>query len=300
VRDPGELVEFVSRADAGRPVLIEALEGFIDAGHAVRIARDHLLETLEHELVVRFDVDELLDHRARRPVMIFDADHWASYESPSLGIHLLRDTAGVPFLLLAGPEPDIQWERFVAAVLLVIEQLEVRLTVGLHSVPWAVAHTQPIGITTHGRPSDLLTTPPVAIGKVQVPASVGHLLEHRLEHLGRPGIGLAAHTPYYLAAVEYPAASEKLLVTVEEMTGLELGLGPLRERGAEVREAVDSQLSEDEQAQAVIDDLERRGDLEPESPPLQPMDFATGDELGAAFQRILADRTRRQDDEPAA
>ena len=110
----------------------------------------------------------------------------------------------------------------------------------------------------------------MAIGKVQVPASVGHLLEYRLEQAGRPGIGLAAHTPYYLAAVEYPAAAEKLLETVEEMAGLSLSLGPLRVRGAEVREAVDSQLAEDEQAQAVIDDLERRSDLEPESPPLQP------------------------------
>jgi hypothetical protein len=288
VRDPAELVEFLSRPEADL-VMVEALEGFIDAGHAVRLARDHLTETFEPELVVRFDVDELLDHRSRRPVMIFDADHWETYDAPSLAVQLLRDGAGAPFLLLAGPEPDIQWERFVAAVLQVIEQLRIRLTIGLHSVPWAAPHTQPMGITTHGRPRELLTTPPVGVGKVQVPASVGHLLEYRLEQAGRAGIGLAAHTPYYLAAVEYPAAAAKLLETVETLAGLSLSVEPLRVRGQEVLETVDAQLAEDEQAQAVIDDLERRNESE---------ELPTSEELGAAFQRFLAEQARRPD-EPA-
>jgi proteasome assembly chaperone (PAC2) family protein len=287
VRDPAELVEYLSRPDADL-VLVEALEGFIDAGHAVRLAREHLTEAFEPELVVRFDVDELLDHRSRRPVMIFDADHWETYEAPSLAVHLLRDDAGAPFLLLAGPEPDLQWERFVSAVLQVIEQLAVRVTIGLHSVPWAAPHTQPMGITTHGRPQELLTTPPVGVGKVQVPASVGHLLEYRLEQAGRAGIGLAAHTPYYLSAVEYPAAAEKLLETVETLAGLSLALEPLRTRGREVLETIDAQLAEDEQAQAVIDDLERRTEEE---------ELPTSEELGAAFQRYLAEQSR-PDDQP--
>ena len=288
MREPGELVEYLSRPEPDL-VLVEALEGFIDAGHAVRLAREHLTETFDPELMVRFDVDELLDHRSRRPVMIFDADHWETYEAPSLAVHLLQDDDGAPFLLLAGPEPDLQWERFVAAVLQVIEQLGVRLTIGLHSVPWAAPHTRPMGITTHGRPRELLTTPPVGVGKVQVPASVGHLLEYRLEQAGRAGIGLAAHTPYYLSAVEYPAAAEKLLETVETLAGLSLSLEPLRVRGREVFETVDAQLAEDEQAQAVIDDLERRNESE---------DLPTSEELGAAFERFLAERARRPDDQP--
>ncbi len=286
MRDPAELAEFLFRPDADL-VLVEALEGFIDAGHAVRLAREHLMETFEPELAVRFDVDELLDHRSRRPVMIFDADHWETYEAPSLGVHVLRDDAGTSFLLLAGPEPDVQWERFVAALLQMIERLGVRLTIGLHSVPWASPHTRPMGITTHGRPRELLTTPPVGVGKVQVPASVGHLLEYRLEQAGRPGIGLAAHTPYYLSAVEYPTAAGKLLETVELLAGLSLSVEPLRIRGREVLETVDAQLAEDEQAQAVIDDLERRNESE---------ELPTSEELGAAFERFLAEQARRPDE----
>ena len=53
--------------------------------------------------------------------MIFVEDHWESYEDPKLELHLLHDDAGTPFLLLTGPEPDLQWERFTSAVIAVVE-----------------------------------------------------------------------------------------------------------------------------------------------------------------------------------
>ena len=208
--------------------MIEALDGFIEAGHAVRLAREHLSVLVRPETVVSFDVDQLLDHRSRRPPLIFDADHWESYQPPSLTLELPRDASETPFLLLTGPEPDIQWERFIAAVLIAVERLDVRLTVGLHGVPWAVPHTRAIGITAHGSPRELLTTPPLRIGQVRVPASVGHLLEYRLGQAGRPAIGLAAHVPHYLSNVEYPLASVALLEAAFRATGLTLSLDALR------------------------------------------------------------------------
>ena len=41
---------------------------------------------------------------------------------PVLALHLVRDRLGTPFLLLAGPEPDLQWERFIGAVTGLIER----------------------------------------------------------------------------------------------------------------------------------------------------------------------------------
>jgi proteasome assembly chaperone (PAC2) family protein len=293
VRDPAELVEFLAQPDFGGAVLVEALDGFVDAGHGVRLAREHLLDSFEPQLVARFDVDELHDYRSRRPTIIFDDDHWESYERPSIDLHLLRDASRTPFLLLAGPEPDTQWERFVAALIVVIEQLNVSLTVGLQSIPWAVAHTRPIQITSHGQPRELLATPPHGIGKVQVPASIGHLLEYRLGAEGRPAVGLAAHTPYYLSQVEYPAAAEALLESLERTAGLSLSLAELRERGAEAQAGVDAQVADDEQVQSVIRELEKRSEAATEEGlMLQEETLPTGDELGAAFQRFLADRTR--------
>jgi len=81
VQDPTGLfttrLQRVEAAEVGlvRPVLVEALDGFVDAGSGRRLAREHLLNALDSQLVVSFDVDQLLDYRARRPEMTFTTDH---------------------------------------------------------------------------------------------------------------------------------------------------------------------------------------------------------------------------------
>ena len=303
MRDPGELVTFLAGLEPGvRPVLIEALDGFVDAGHAVRLAREHLVESFEPTTVVSFDVDELLDHRSRRPVLLFDTDRWEDYEAPTLAIQLQYDANGTPFLLLVGPEPDVQWERFIAAAMGVVERLGVRLTVGIHSIPWEASHTRPIAITSHGRPRELLAAPPLGIGKVRVPASVGHLLEYRLGSAGQAAIGFAAHTPYYLSHFEYPASAVALLEAVEQAAGLSLALDPLRSLALEAKAAVDAQVAGDEQVQAVVRELEeRQGSQAGYGVSLGGGEIPTGEELGAEFERFLAERARRAggDDPPA-
>ena len=63
-------------------MLIQALTGFVDAGAAGRLAREHLLDHAHGQVVATFDIDALLDYRSRRPVMLFVEDHWESYEEP--------------------------------------------------------------------------------------------------------------------------------------------------------------------------------------------------------------------------
>ncbi len=65
------------------PVLVYAFSGFVDAGGGVRLAADHILQTCDFQLVATFDVDELIDYRARRPRMSFVVDHFASVGDPA-------------------------------------------------------------------------------------------------------------------------------------------------------------------------------------------------------------------------
>lgn len=66
----------LSSSDGRGPVLVHALEGFSDAGHAIRLAAAHLKAALDTELVASFAIDELLDYRSRRPLMTFKTDHF--------------------------------------------------------------------------------------------------------------------------------------------------------------------------------------------------------------------------------
>ncbi|MEU4419712.1 PAC2 family protein [Actinoplanes sp. NPDC024001] len=279
------------------PVLIQALTGFVDAGSAIQLAREHLLEHLESEVIATFDLDQLLDYRSRRPPMIFVADHFESYEDPKLALHLVTDQLGTQFLLLAGPEPDLQWERFIAAVTALIDQLGVRVTVGLNAIPMAVPHTRPVGVTAHATDKRLLGDHESWLQRVQVPASVGNLLEFRLGQSGHDALGYAAHVPHYLAQTGYPAAAELLLDSVSASTGLALPTGGLREAAALVREEVDKQIADDEQAGRLVTSLEaqydaflrgRQGNLLADSDSPLP----TAEELGAELERFLAEQSR--------
>ena len=191
-----------------RPVLVHAFTGFIDAGSAGRLLRDHLLENFEHRLVATFDVDQLLDYRSRRPTMVFVENHWVSYDEPAPASPCHRGRArACPFLLLEGAEPDVQWERFLQAVLHLVETLDVRLSIGVHGIPMGLPHTRPTGVTAHATSLELVAGHPPWIGTVQVPGSVGNLLEYRLGQAGHDAMGFAVHVPHYLAQTEYPDAA---------------------------------------------------------------------------------------------
>ena len=300
--DPSELFELAGDLpDLGRPVLIQALTGFIDAGHGTRLAREHLLSTLEARTAATFDIDVLLDYRSRRPPMIFMEDHWEAYEEPALALHLLHDDAGVPFLLLAGPEPDLQWERFTAAVLALVDRLGVRLTVGLNAIPMAVPHTRPTGITAHATRPELIAGHEPWLQRVQVPGSAGNLLEFRLGQYGHDASGFAVHVPHYLAQTEYPVAAEALLSSVSRATGLLLPTEGLRDSGETMRADIEAQIAQSEEAGALVHALEEQYDAfvrsRQETSPLASgtRPLPTADELGAELERFLAEHTRPGD-----
>ncbi|MET8041096.1 PAC2 family protein [Micromonospora sp. NPDC005215] len=300
--DPHELYQLTDDLpDLGQPVLIQALTGFVDAGNASRLAREQLLTSLEGRPIATFDVDQLFDYRSRRPVMTFVEDHWESVDAPELELHLLHDDDETPFLLLTGPEPDLQWERFVAAVAGLAARLDVRLTVGLNSIPMAVPHTRPTGVTAHATRPELIAGYEPWLQRVQVPGSVGHLLEFRLGKQGRDALGFAAHVPHYVAQTEYPAAAEVLLTSVSRSTGLLLPGDGLRSAAEVVRVEIDRQVAQTEDAAALVQALEEQYDafargrgekslLAPDAGPLP-----TADELGAELERFLAEQTRPGD-----
>jgi predicted ATP-grasp superfamily ATP-dependent carboligase len=297
VLDPHALYDLTGDLpELGRPVLVQALSGYVDAGNGTKLAREHLTKTLEHRTVATFDVDQLLDYRSRRPPMIFVEDHWTEYEDPTLDLHLLQDDAGTPFLLMTGPEPDLQWERFVAAVIGLIDRLGVQMTVGLNSIPMAVPHTRPTGVTAHATRRDLIAGYEPWLQRVQVPGSAGNLLEYRLGQRGHDALGFAVHVPHYLAQAEFPAAAEQLLASLSKATGLLLPTDGLRENAELVRADIDHQVAQSEEATQLVRALEEQYDaftrgrapgrnLLADTGPLP-----TAEELGAELERFLAEQ----------
>ncbi len=300
--DPQDLYELASDSPDARelaaPALVYALSGFTDAGAAGRLAVEHLLSTLEHRVIARFDIDLLYDYRARRPAMTFVENRWEGYEAPRLELHLARDAAGTPFLLLAGAEPDVLWERFVEALRGLVDRFGVRLTVGLNAIPMAVPHTRPIGMSAHATNPELVSGRPVWVGRIRVPGHVAALLELRLGERGHDAAGFAVHVPHYLAQAEYPDAAVALIDAAAALCRLELPSGQLAAQGAEVRAAITTQVGEQPEVVAVVEALERQYDEFVSSGGARLADgepsLPTADELGAELERFLAEENERR------
>ncbi len=178
-----------------RPVLIHQMDGFVDAGQAGRLFSAHLLEQLDHEVLAEFDHDQLHDYRSRRPAMVFDTNRWKSYADLHLRVYRVVDEQGEVFLLFSGPEPDVQWERLATALIGLIEQFGVRLTVSVHGIPMAVPHTRPVTLTAHATDTTLVRGYRSWIDRVEVPASFAGLLEFRLGQTRTQGDGLRRACP---------------------------------------------------------------------------------------------------------
>ena len=282
-------------ADAGDLTLVVVLTGFLDAGKSAELAARHLSDLAEGKVVATFDVDALHDYRARRPPVTFVRDHYTDYEAPRLVVRALRDTGGTPFLLLAGPEPDIRWEAFARAVREVVERFDVSRVVSLGAVPMAVPHTRPIAITPHANRPDLVPGESPWQGELRVPASAQALLEIRLGEWGVDALGFVAHIPHYLAQMEYPQAALVLLEHLEIGGHLTIDLGELRE-AAEITEAeVDRYLTTHDEVGDVVRGLEQQYDsfreAEASGSSLLSGDepLPTGEEIGSAFEAFLAD-----------
>lgn len=296
----------------GDLVLLFHYEGFMDAGHAAEQVMEHVLgERFQladgdgdrsNPVVARFDADRLVDYRAQRPTMTFDTDHWAEYEAPKLEVQVALDAIGTPFLVMYGPEPDTEWERFSAGVIEMIDKLGVTLSVNFHGIPFAVPHTRPTTLIPHGNRQDLLAGYTKWFDRAQVPGSAMALVEYRLSERGHAVLGLAAQIPHYISRSPYPAAAVRILEAVTSATGLVLPVQELHTQAQRVEAEIEAQVTQgDDDLRAMIRSLEvqydtvagtvSRTNLLAE----QAAQIPTAEELARQFEQFLAEQDRDSD-----
>lgn len=295
---PRDILTITDSADAvpeGLPLVI-ALTGFSDAGGAIGQVIAYLRDSLDFEDVAVFDNDELLDYRARRPIIQFDHDHLSDYEPPRLAMSLAYDELHRPFLLLTGYEPDFRWEAFTRTVISLAQKFRVAHTTWVHGIPMPVPHSRPLGATVSGTRADLIESLSIWRPQTQVPANVLHLLEFELQRHELDVVGFALLVPHYLTETEYPDAALTALELYSAATGLVFPSDELREEGRAFIAKVDEQVAENGELHKLVSSLEVRYDTymegtEQRSPlTMDEDDLPTADDIAAELERYLAGR----------
>lgn len=274
-------------------VLVHGLTGFMDAGSGGRLAIKHILETLENRPVAYFHIDGLYDYRARRPKTLFDSDHYESMDMPHLTLSEVTDAQGQKFLLLHGVEPDLGWQSVVRSVIDLIRKYGVRMTVGIHAIPWPAPHTRPVEITAHSSDPELLGIHQPWVGQVEIPGSMAGLIELNLGQQKLPAVGYAAHVPHYLANSEYPKAALALLDQISLNTGLMIPRDDLRQAATDMDTEINQQIAAVDENREVVESLEQQHDdvmkNRRELTATPEGNLVSGDELAAALEQYLAE-----------
>ena len=285
MNDP--LFELVERPDLGEPVLVVCLEGWIDAGGAAEAATQAILADGKGSTVARFDTEQLIDHRARRPTLHLAEGVNSGLTWPMIELVTATDADDTPLLVLHGPEPDHQWRRFVQAVLDLAVEFEVRLVVGLGAYPAAAPHTRPPHQSATATSAELAAQVGFVNATLDIPAGVQAAIEHSCSTVDLPAIGIWAQVPHYAAAMPYPAAAAALLDGLRVVSGLSFDKRALREEAVEVRSRLDDLVARNEEHAALVQRLEEQDDALRRA---VEADLPSGDELAAEVERFLRDQ----------
>lgn len=281
------LYELHERPALDSPVLVVALEGWIDAGFAASRAVDAMISQSDSTLVATFDADALLDYRARRPTMhLIDGVNtgltWSTTE-----LHAVRSPNGADVLLLTGVEPDHAWHAFCTDVRDLAVDLGARMQLGFGAYPAGVPHTRPVALSATASTDELAASVGFIRGTIDVPAGVEAVIEQAFADIGVPAVGIWAQVPHYATTMRYPAASAQLIEGCNQVAGTDFGLADLPDEIVEARARIDGLLEQNPEHRAMIHQLEEQFDAQTEE---RLEDLPSGDDLAEELQRFLRDQ----------
>jgi proteasome assembly chaperone (PAC2) family protein len=278
---------FLADPDLNEPVLVIALEGWIDAGLGASNAIGTMLDTIYTEVLATFDTEYFIDQRARRPIARIVDGVTTELTWPEIQLRFGRDGDGADILFLVGPEPDFHWSDFVDVVTDAAGRFDVRLVVGLGAFPAPTPHTRPVRVigTAPATSANLLARVGTVSGELEVPAGISSALELGFSEVDMEIVTLWARVPHYVASMPYPQASAALIDGLASIAGLTLDAGSLRASAEEARQRVDDLVTNNPDHTTMVEQLEEAAD-EVEGVSLGD-ELPSGDELAAELEKFL-------------
>ena len=286
------LYELIEQPDLEDPLLVLALDGWIDARLAAAGAAEVLCDQLDTITVARFSTDELLDYRARRPIAHLVDGVMRGLTWPSLELRAATDESGNELLLLVGAEPDRLWHQFTDEVVTLALDFGVRMCVGLGAYPFAAPHTKAPRIACTASTAGLADLGFLR-ASLDFPAGVQAGVEQGCDERGVPSLGLWAQIPHYVpATMPFPAGSLALVEALARVGELSLPVGDLPSAAVATRQRLDELIAQNPEHLAMLRQLEEAWDqAEPATDtPFAASDLPSGDELMAELEEFLRDQ----------
>jgi proteasome assembly chaperone (PAC2) family protein len=270
-------------------VLIAAFRGWNDGAQGASLAASYLAQSWSGRRFADIDPEEFYDFQAVRPHVRLEEGLTRRIDWPENAFyHATVPSADRDAVLLLGIEPNTRWRAFCAEVVGLAHDLEVDLVVTLGALLADVPHTRPAPVTGSASDPALVEELGLAASRYEGPTGIVGVLHDACRQAGMPSASLWAAVPHYVSLAASPKAALALCRRLGDLLGATLELGDL-ERASEAYELqVTAAVSQDEETEAYVHDLEARRDALGDE-----LDVPSGDTLAAELTRFLREHEER-------
>lgn len=228
------------------PLLLAAFSGWPDASLAATGALKYLRAKYDVTRLAELDPEAIFCYTITRPVTSMLDRGRRIFRYPELVAY------GVPLpfaerdvVLVTGPEPDLMWRACCTAIAEYAVQLGVQNVATFGAFYAQVPHNlrPPVfGRSADDNERERLAALGIQDTSYEGPTGFPTALADATQKRGIPSTGLWAAGPVYLQGGTNPKVALRLLRVVEQMHGVELGLGELRGAALDLDRRIDEAL----------------------------------------------------------
>lgn len=271
-----------SLSNLRKPVVVMAFEGWNDASDSATNAVNHIGVAYDADVVFEVDGEEYYDFQMNRPRVGSGDGVGREIEWPAVQV-AVAELPERDLVLVSGPEPNLRWRSFSAAIVSALRSVRPEMVVLLGAMLTDSPHSRPLPVTGTANDAELATRLGLDPSNYEGPTGIVGVLADAARRAGMPVVSLWAQVPHYVSDPPNPKATLALLVRIEDLLDTPLDLGELPEEALAWERGVDELAAEDPDVAEYIQRLEAAQDEE-------DLPAATGDSIAAEFQRYLRRR----------
>lgn len=264
-------VRWHHRPSLNRPVAVLAFEGWNDAGDAASETVRWLITRTGAEPIARIEAEEFFDFTHTRPEIRSDDDGVRSIRWPDTEI-LAADLDGDrDVVFVVGPEPQLRWRTWCAALLDTLRELDVSMTLLLGALLADIPHTLPSRVSGTARDADLRRRLDLEPTRYEGPTGIVGVLADAADSAELTPVSLWAAVPNYIGAPD-PKAQLALVERSTRILDLSFPVTDLQIAVASYERQLAELIGDDPDLATYVGDLEDRVALldaadESEEPP---------------------------------
>jgi proteasome assembly chaperone (PAC2) family protein len=270
-------------------VLVAAFRGWNDGAQGASLAAGFLAQAWDARRFADVDPEEFYDFQAVRPHVRLEEGltrriDWPENAFYHAGISGTERDA----VLLLGVEPNTRWRMFCGEIVELAADLGVELVVTLGALLADVPHTRPAPVTGSASDPKLVEELGLATSRYEGPTGIVGVLHDACRQAGLPSASLWAAVPHYVSLAASPKAALALCRRLGALLGASLELGDLERASEAYEQQVSAAVSQDEETEAYVRELETRRDALGEE-----LEIPSGDTLAAELTRFLREHEER-------